>query len=463
MTSEPRWRQDAPPDLVVLAAGKCAAASLRVSEWAELGLLTLSREELDGHPRLYRALRFGDDDYQSAVFDVMPRVLGSSKETSHSKTLETRFPNLEAVCDYLKLPDWLRNKEPALFSRLFEEDGTAGHAATLPDGTVLDAAEAAASRLEVAEMRRQVERIRRDYSEDAEASIGQAKELVESACKTILGLSGTGPETQLEVPALVAKTLQHLGLHPQDIDGADATEAKALKRVFGGLASVVQGAAELRNTRGTGHGRTGVPVVDPSLARMTVGMVLAAVVYLCERYERHMLSEAQGEPASAPAAPATKAPTPERPHSAPMSELRVGSEVAHATYGQGTVTALEGSGTNLVAKIDFGPADGIKRLLVRYSDLVHTKLPAAFDAMKREPSLPGPQLVTYPTAGSEPSRQRLSTVVAGQQVWHAVYGVGTVIKVEGQGANLVASVTFGPAEGTKRLLVRYSPLHPVKD
>lgn len=49
------------------------------------------------------------------------------------------------------------------------------------DGTVLDAAETAAGRLEVAEMRRQVDRIRRDYEDDPEALVGHAKELVESA------------------------------------------------------------------------------------------------------------------------------------------------------------------------------------------------------------------------------------------------------------------------------------------
>jgi hypothetical protein len=49
------------------------------------------------------------------------------------------------------------------------------------DGTVLDAAETAAGRLEVAEMRRQVDRIRRDNEDDPEALVGHAKELVESA------------------------------------------------------------------------------------------------------------------------------------------------------------------------------------------------------------------------------------------------------------------------------------------
>ena len=151
---------------------------------------------------------------------------------------------------------------------------------------MLDAAETAAGRLGVGEMRRQVDRIRRDYTDDPGALIVQVKELVESACKTILGLTGTGPETQQDVPALVTRTLRHLGLHPDSLSSAhDPTESKAVKRVFGGLTAVLQGTAELRNASGTGHGRSGVPLVTPALARLAADMALPAGVYLCEAYD----------------------------------------------------------------------------------------------------------------------------------------------------------------------------------
>src|ERR687883_600567 len=64
-----------------------------------------------------------------------------------------------------------------------------------------------------------------------------------------------------------------------------AVQARAAKRLLGGVASVLNGAAELRNARGTGHGRSGAPVVDSALARMAVGVVLPAVLYLIEIYE----------------------------------------------------------------------------------------------------------------------------------------------------------------------------------
>jgi DNA helicase-2/ATP-dependent DNA helicase PcrA len=45
--------------------------------------------------------------------------------------------------------------------------------------------------------------------------------------------------------------------------------------------------------------------------------------------------------------------------------------VVHDAYGLGTVVAIEGTGPNAVARIDFG-SDGTKRLLLRYSPV--TKL-----------------------------------------------------------------------------------------
>ena len=56
---------------------------------------------------------------------------------------------------------------------------------------------------------------------------------------------------------------------------------------------------------------------------------------------------------------------------ADIPSLAVGDKVTHDAYGVGTVTSLEGAGTNAVARIDFGP-DGTKRLLLRYSPV--TKL-----------------------------------------------------------------------------------------
>jgi len=366
------WRPDAPPDLVLLAIGKALGALMDKGKWTELGLLTSTRERLQAHPRLLRSLYWGDDDYQGCVYDVTPWVLDDRGSGPwHAGDLGGRFPNLGVVSDFLNIPTWLEEHEPAIHSQVYTRSEAVPDA-MLPDGTVLDAAATAAARLQVAEMRRQVERIRRDYVNDPEAVVGQVKELVESACKTILGLTGTGPETEQDVPALVSAALRHLGLHPAILgDGADATEARALKRLFGGLSTVLQGAAELRNARGTGHGRSGAPVVDSALARLAAGMVLPAVIYLCEAYEQST-SMGEAPPALVSRLTATSAVSPPPPAPPGFSqglEVAVGAIVNHSTFGRGTVRATRGAGNARRAEVAFSTGIGSKWLLLSYAPL----------------------------------------------------------------------------------------------
>lgn len=378
MPSPPGWRGDASPDMVVLAVGKCLGAVMDKGLWTELGLLTSIRDRLEAHPRLLRSLYWSDDDYQGCVYDVTPMVLGDRGSNPwYGDDLASRFPNLQLVSDFLNVPTWLAENEPAIHSQICTGTEDAPDA-TLPDGTVLDAAETAAARLEVAEMRRQVERIRRDYAEDPEAVVGQVKELVESTCKTILGLTGTGRETEKDVPALVASTLRHLGLHPEVLsEGRDATEAKALKRLFGGLSSVLQGAAELRNARGTGHGRSGAPLVDPALARLAAGMVLPAVIYLCEAYEQST-SGGEGAPellsfATSSAGPSLPPTTQQVPPAPPGFQtgidVAVGAVVNHSTFGRGRVTTVRIAEGGKQAEVTFADPIGAKWLLLRYAPL----------------------------------------------------------------------------------------------
>jgi DNA helicase-2/ATP-dependent DNA helicase PcrA len=47
---------------------------------------------------------------------------------------------------------------------------------------------------------------------------------------------------------------------------------------------------------------------------------------------------------------------------------------------------------------------------------------------------------------------------SGDRVTHESFGLGTVVRVEGEGDKAMAHVDFGPETGTKRLLLRYAPL-----
>lgn len=342
-----QWRQDAPANLVELAIGKCLIAEMDDSRWTEIGLLTGTKEQIYKHPRLLRSLRFGDEDYDGHVYDMVPVLLGAQETWGAavpSQDIHARFPRLEMVADFIDLPAWLALNEPDLYGRLFVNDQVE---ATLPDGTVLSEAESAAVRLGVAEMRRQVERIRRDYATDPEAAIGQAKELIESTCKTILGITGDSDEKH-DVPALVKQTLLHLGLDPTQV-GAGPHE-RAAKRLLGGVASILNGAGELRNARGTGHGRSGADLVDASLARMAVGVVLPTVIYLIESWEAH--ADTQSVSAQEMSAP-------------PPAGASIGGTLRHETFGEGQVLESTTTRHGTVVTVDFGPRTGRRRILLR--------------------------------------------------------------------------------------------------
>lgn len=69
---------------------------------------------------------------------------------------------------------------------------------------------------------------------------------------------------------------------------------------------------------------------------------------------------------------------------------------------------------------------------------------------------PGSGGATFGSATPRPDAA-IPTLAVGDRVTHDAYGLGTVVAVEGGGPNAVAKVDFG-SEGTKRLLLRYSPV-----
>ncbi|RMI09623.1 DNA helicase PcrA [Cellulomonas triticagri] len=69
---------------------------------------------------------------------------------------------------------------------------------------------------------------------------------------------------------------------------------------------------------------------------------------------------------------------------------------------------------------------------------------------------PGSGGATFGSATPRPDAA-IPTLGVGDRVTHDAYGLGTVVAVEGGGPNAVAKVDFG-TEGTKRLLLRYSPV-----
>ena len=57
-----------------------------------------------------------------------------------------------------------------------------------------------------------------------------------------------------------------------------------------------------------------------------------------------------------------------------------------------------------------------------------------------------------------PGTRPILALKSGDRVTHDAFGLGTVVRVEGDGEKSMAHVDFGTDTGTKRLLLRYAPL-----
>ncbi|WP_407341490.1 DNA helicase PcrA [Pengzhenrongella phosphoraccumulans] len=77
-------------------------------------------------------------------------------------------------------------------------------------------------------------------------------------------------------------------------------------------------------------------------------------------------------------------------------------------------------------------------------------------APKKRPVPPSPDAPKFGSATPRPAGD-VPSLAIGDRVTHDSYGLGTVVGVEGAGPNCVAKIDFG-SDGTKRLLLRYSPV-----
>lgn len=130
----------------------------------------------------------------------------------------------------------------------------------------------------------QITRMESAIDSDPELAIGTAKELIETACKTVLEGIGIQVDTKWDVPRLLRETAKELQLAPDAVTSA-AAAADSIKRVLGSLGNMAAGVAELRNSYGTGHGKaTGASGLGPRHARLAVGAASTLAVFLFETY-----------------------------------------------------------------------------------------------------------------------------------------------------------------------------------
>ena len=116
-------------------------------------------------------------------------------------------------------------------------------------------------------------------------AIGVAKELIETACKSIFVAKQQEYDKNWDLTRLMKETTKLLKLTPDDI--SDETKAsKSIKQILGSLSSVVQGIAEVRNEYGIGHGKDSkFKGLQPRHAKLAVGASSTLAIYLLETYE----------------------------------------------------------------------------------------------------------------------------------------------------------------------------------
>jgi hypothetical protein len=116
-------------------------------------------------------------------------------------------------------------------------------------------------------------------------SIGLAKELIETCCKSILDELQETYDKNWDLPKLMKETTKLLKLTPDDIPN-EAKAASSIKQILGSLSSVVQGIGEVRNEYGSGHGKNGKFIgLQPRHAKLAVGSASTLAVYLLETHE----------------------------------------------------------------------------------------------------------------------------------------------------------------------------------
>jgi hypothetical protein len=113
-------------------------------------------------------------------------------------------------------------------------------------------------------------------------SIGIAKELIETCCKSIFDEREETYEKNWDLPKLLKETTKLLKLTPDDIPN-EQKAAESIKQILRSLTAVVQGISEIRNEYGSGHGKDGKFIgLQPRHAKLAVGASTTLAIYLLE-------------------------------------------------------------------------------------------------------------------------------------------------------------------------------------
>ncbi|MFA6832807.1 MAG: abortive infection family protein [Bacteroidaceae bacterium] len=117
-------------------------------------------------------------------------------------------------------------------------------------------------------------------------AIGKAKELIESCCKTILERRDVTIDKHWKMGQLVDETVKLLKITPNDIPDS-IPEASSMKAILGSLKAIASNVANLRNTYGSGHGKSAsYKGLEERHAMLAIGSSFTLVRFLWDSFER---------------------------------------------------------------------------------------------------------------------------------------------------------------------------------
>lgn len=132
---------------------------------------------------------------------------------------------------------------------------------------------------------KQIELMLKMQSENPTSAIGQAKELIESCCKTILDGIGVAWDKNWDMSKLTGEALNQLSLTPESISSTDPIDTN-IKAVLGNLRGITSKLAEIRNAYGSGHGKSAAfSGLEERHAKLAVGCSITFVTFLWDTYE----------------------------------------------------------------------------------------------------------------------------------------------------------------------------------
>ncbi len=117
-------------------------------------------------------------------------------------------------------------------------------------------------------------------SVDTDLAIGTAKELIETACKSILKKHGKEYSADWNLGKLLKETFDILDFKPNKATNPEKAET-SIRQILKGFTILINGIAELRNAYGSGHGKDAdFKMLESKYAKLIVGTVPEIVIFL---------------------------------------------------------------------------------------------------------------------------------------------------------------------------------------